>query len=310
MRRPLLVAALLALAVAAAGCAIPTQGSPSTISNSKVPFNLMDPHPPTTTTTQPSASSYVPVKVYFLTATDQLVAAPRVVPPPAPLIAVIRALLGGVTRSETAENLSTAIPSNVTVLSVSTQPGNIVTVNLNSAFGEISGTQHRARGRADRVDGDERGRADDRDRLRDRGAADQRADRQRLARHRACLPAPVLQPRAAGLSLVWLSESAVASRGSGASAAEERSFDRCSAGVFDVAAPRHAGCAGPQMLEVVVVPRVLQEHVRDEVAVVHEHPGGVLQALDARRRDAVRLLRLRARSPRPASVRGACSARW
>lgn len=138
MRRPLLVAALLALAVAAAGCAIPTQGSPSTISNSKVPFNLMDPHPPTTTTTQPSASSYVPVKVYFLTATDQLVAAPRVVPPPAPLIAVIRALLGGVTRSETAENLSTAIPSNVTVLSVSTQPGNIVTVNLNSAFEEIS----------------------------------------------------------------------------------------------------------------------------------------------------------------------------
>ena len=36
-------------------------------------------------------------------------------------------------------NISTAIPSNVTVLGVTTQPGNIVTVNMNSAFGEITG---------------------------------------------------------------------------------------------------------------------------------------------------------------------------
>jgi spore germination protein GerM len=139
VRRPLLAAALLTLAVVATGCAIPTQGSPSTISNSKVPFNLMDPHPPTTTTTQPDPSSYVPVKVYFLNSSDQAVPAQRVVPPPAPLIEVIIALLCGVTRAETAENISTAIPSNVTVLGVSTQPGNIVTVNMNSAFGEITG---------------------------------------------------------------------------------------------------------------------------------------------------------------------------
>ncbi len=138
MKRPLLAAALLALAVAAAGCAIPSQGAPSTIANSKVPFNLMDPHPPSTTTTQPV--SYVPVKVFFLDGGDQLVPAQRFVPPPAPLIAIIRSLLQGVTSGETAASISTAIPSNVSVLGVSMDPGNVVTVNLSSAFGEISGT--------------------------------------------------------------------------------------------------------------------------------------------------------------------------
>ena len=44
------------------------------------------------------------------------------------------------TRSEAAETITTAIPSDVTVLGVSTQPGNVVTVNLSSAFGEITGT--------------------------------------------------------------------------------------------------------------------------------------------------------------------------
>ena len=61
---------LAAAAVAAAGCAIPTQGAPSTIAPSKVPFGLLDPHPPTTTTTQPKPSSFVPVKVFFLNSTQ------------------------------------------------------------------------------------------------------------------------------------------------------------------------------------------------------------------------------------------------
>jgi spore germination protein GerM len=132
-----LAAALVVLGIVAAGCAIPTQGSPSVIASSKVPSHLLDPHPPTTTTTQPNA--FVPVKVYFVNTSDQFVQATRYVAPPAPLIAVVRALLGGVTKGETAENISTAIPSDVSVLGVSTQPGNVVTVNLNNVFGEITG---------------------------------------------------------------------------------------------------------------------------------------------------------------------------
>lgn len=138
-RRPVLAGLMLALAVAAGGCAIPTQGQPSTIARSKVPFNLMDPHPPTTTTTTINPSTFVPVKVYFLDTSDHLVPASRLIPPPAPLVDIIKALLQGPTVQDTAGGISTAIPSNVTVLGVSQQPGNMVTVNLNSAFGEITG---------------------------------------------------------------------------------------------------------------------------------------------------------------------------
>jgi spore germination protein GerM len=121
----------------ATGCAIPTQSGPSTMSPSKVPFNLLVPHLPTTTTTLPK--SLVPVKVFFLDSTDQLTPAPRVVASPAPLTAIITSLLGGPTQADTAGGLSTAIPSNVSVLSTTTQPG-IVTVNMNAAFGAITGT--------------------------------------------------------------------------------------------------------------------------------------------------------------------------
>ncbi len=140
LRHPLLAVSLACLlAGGASGCAIPTQGTPSTIARSKVPFNLMDPHSSTTTTTQPNASSFVPVKVFFLDTSDHLVPASRLVRPPAPLIDVIKALLEGPTVSDTANGISTAIPSNVRVLDVSQPTANVVTVNLSSTFGEITG---------------------------------------------------------------------------------------------------------------------------------------------------------------------------
>ena len=64
-------------AVVAAGCAIPTESAPSTMSASKVPFKLLDPHLPTTTTTLPKPTSLVPVKVFFLNPTNQLTSASR-----------------------------------------------------------------------------------------------------------------------------------------------------------------------------------------------------------------------------------------
>jgi spore germination protein GerM len=132
------LAALAALAFAAAGCAIPTQSSPSSIAPSKVPFGLLDKNPPTTTTTQPK--SFVSVKVYFLNATNALEPATRFVSPPAPLISVLTALTAGPSSAEAASGLSTAIPSDVSVLSVSPEQGNVVTVNMNTAFGEIVGS--------------------------------------------------------------------------------------------------------------------------------------------------------------------------
>jgi Sporulation and spore germination len=139
VRRPFGVPALLAVAAfVAAGCAIPTQNAPSPIASSKVPFDLLNPHPPTTTTTQPKPSSLVPVKVFFLNSSNQLEPAARVVASPAPLTSIITAMLAGPTSAETTNGVFTALPGDVTVLSTTTQ-GSVVTVNMNTAFGQITG---------------------------------------------------------------------------------------------------------------------------------------------------------------------------
>jgi spore germination protein GerM len=134
------VLALSALALVATSCAIPTQSSPSTMPPSKVPFGLLNPHPPTTTTTtQPKPTSYVPVNVFFLNSTDKLTAAVRYVAAPEQLDSIIRAMLAGPFSSETAQGVTTAIPSDVALLSVLPPQNNIVTVNMNTAFGAITG---------------------------------------------------------------------------------------------------------------------------------------------------------------------------
>lgn len=138
MRPRLAAVALVLTALVAAGCAIPTQRAPSTLPPSKVPFNLLDPHLPTTTTSLPKPTSFVPVKVFFLNPSNQLTSASRVVAAPAPLAAILTSMLGGPTKAETAQGIYTAIPSNVSVVSATTQ-GDIVTVNMNAAFGDITG---------------------------------------------------------------------------------------------------------------------------------------------------------------------------
>ncbi len=139
MRRRLAALILSVLALVATGCAIPTQSSPSVMPSSKVPFGLLNPHPPTTTTTQPKPSSFVPVKVFFLNSAAQLTPAVRYVAAPAPLDAIVRAMLAGPYSSESAQGITTAIPSDVAVLSVTPPQNNIVTVNLNDV-GTITGS--------------------------------------------------------------------------------------------------------------------------------------------------------------------------
>lgn len=143
MRRRLLTASLLAVVALLAGaCAIPTQDAPVSIAPSRIPFNLRNPNLPTTTTTQPK--SYVAVKVFFLGASNHLEPAQRLVAAPAPLTSILDALMLGPTSGEVASGISSAIPSNVAVLSATPSgnatAGNVVIVNMNSAFDEITGT--------------------------------------------------------------------------------------------------------------------------------------------------------------------------
>jgi hypothetical protein len=138
-RRTGLVAALLVAAVLAGGCSIPTESGPRTIAPDRVPFHLLSPVASASTTTLPRLSSLVPVKVYFLGPNQLLQPADRVVVSPAQLTEVINALLAGPSSSEVAKGTSTAIPSNVRVLSAAVQ-GGIVTVNFDDAFGAITGS--------------------------------------------------------------------------------------------------------------------------------------------------------------------------
>ena len=137
VRRRLAVCAAIVGGLLAASCGIPTQQQPSAISPSRVPPGLVSPDLPSTSTTQPRAS--VAVTIYLLGPTDGLVARQRVVQIPAPLKSILTALFAGPDQAEMQLDIGTAIPTDVAVLSVMTQ-GSVVTVNLNEAFGEITGT--------------------------------------------------------------------------------------------------------------------------------------------------------------------------
>ncbi|MHB8221151.1 MAG: GerMN domain-containing protein [Acidimicrobiales bacterium] len=122
-------------------CGISTGGAPTRIPANQVPFNLLSPQAPTTTTSTPTSSYTVPFTVYLVASTRQvLVATGRSVAPPGTLTSVLDALLGGPTALESDRNITTALPSSVRLL-FATVNGGVATVDFNRAFGQISGTQ-------------------------------------------------------------------------------------------------------------------------------------------------------------------------
>lgn len=144
MRRPSRSLAALAVAALVGGCGVTTDGGPHAISKSQVPFHLLDPAAPTTTTTTPSVVT-VPVTVYFVGPSQQyLVPAQRSVATSATLTTVLEALLAGPTPVEAGKGIKTAFGSGVKLLKAKVTPDvdpDVATVDFNQAFGQISGTQ-------------------------------------------------------------------------------------------------------------------------------------------------------------------------
>ena len=180
------IVAVLIAGLAAAGCAIPTQNVPSAIPPSRVPFDLLSPNLPTTTTTPQSS---VPVKIYLVGPNRRLVGESRVAAFPAPLKTVVAILLEGPIQKETRAGIKTAIPNNVQILSatVSKSP-DIATVNFNEAFAQIPAADTELRGVASGLHRGGRDQPDHRRGLPDRWTEHPRPIGQRHPGDRTGLP--------------------------------------------------------------------------------------------------------------------------
>jgi hypothetical protein len=130
-------AAVASLGVAA--CGVPIDAQPAALSRAGIPFNLLDPSSPATTSTTAPSPVEVPVKIFFLGPAGHLAPRDRDVPVSAPdLVTVLTALVAGPTDAEAAAGLQSAIPVQTTVLGA-TISGGVATVNLGLTFGQLVG---------------------------------------------------------------------------------------------------------------------------------------------------------------------------
>lgn len=128
---------LTCLAAALAGCGVPVDGSPTALAKSAVPFGLLQPStPPTTTATPPPVT--VTVQIFLLSPTGQLAAVARNVPVPAALPIVLGALVAGPTDAEAVDGLQSAVPAGTVIVSAPVASG-VATVNLTGTFAQLVG---------------------------------------------------------------------------------------------------------------------------------------------------------------------------
>lgn len=144
MVRAARLAALVAVALTATACGVVAGGSAHPIPDNEVPFHLLTKETPSTTTT--AAPANVPVTVYFVSPTQQsLVSAQRTVPLDNTLRTVLHALFAGPTTKEKSAGVRSSISPDVRLLRARPERPDgatgVVTLDLNQAFGDISGTQ-------------------------------------------------------------------------------------------------------------------------------------------------------------------------
>jgi hypothetical protein len=136
------VPGLVALGLVVVGlgaCGVPVDARPTALARNGIPFGLLDPTgPPTTSTTVPSPVG-VPVQIFLIGPAGRLVAVARDVPVSAPdLASVLGALVLGPTDVEAASGLQTARSPQTTILGANIV-GHTATVNLSGTFGQLVG---------------------------------------------------------------------------------------------------------------------------------------------------------------------------
>ena len=128
LRNHLGAAVLVTIALVVTSCGIPTDGSPQAISKSDVPFHLLMPTSPPTTTPQ-TLTVGVPELIYLVDPTQHLSPVTREIAPPATLTEILGALMDGPSSAETSTGLRsflTGLPSDVSA----TVTSGIATVNF------------------------------------------------------------------------------------------------------------------------------------------------------------------------------------
>jgi len=143
MRTPCRISGAIGALVAGAlvaGCGVSTGGGPHAIASDRVPYHLLAPASPTTTTTTVPSVFTVPVNVYFVNPAGDLVPSQRLVAPSATLTTVLEALLAGPTALERQKGLRTAFSGDVKLIKAHLTP-TVATLNFNLTFDLISGTE-------------------------------------------------------------------------------------------------------------------------------------------------------------------------
>jgi len=131
---------VLVAVIALAGCGVPVDRAPSALSRNAVPFGLLRPSRPSTTSTSVSSPVEAPVSIFLVTSSGHLVAVARDVPATQEsLAAVLGVLVRGPTNIEAAEGLSSAVPAQTTVLGAVIGSGGVATVDLGGTFGQLVG---------------------------------------------------------------------------------------------------------------------------------------------------------------------------
>jgi spore germination protein GerM len=130
-RLPRLVAflAVAAVLLVTTACGIPTSGSPSVIPGDRVPFDLLDPVSPTTTSPATPPAVAVPETIYLVAPNQHLIAVSRYIAIPATLTQILTALLDGPTAAESTSGLESFLTGAAIGVKATTS-GGIATVDF------------------------------------------------------------------------------------------------------------------------------------------------------------------------------------